>query len=342
MFLYEMLKTPSVSGYEEELQRKVIAYMEPVCDQIEKDATGNVISICNPNAKMKVLLCGHIDEIGFVVTNIQSDGMLKVAAAGGVRAGQYIGTQVQIINQNGIVNGVVVTNASLLKKESISVDDLTIDIGATSKEEALQYVQVGDSVCAATDVKELVHDRLAARAMDDRVGAYIVLEAIRKAKAMGCERGMYGATTVGEETSMRGAYFAAHKVKPDCAIIVDVTFASDYTGVTADTTGDISLDGGPVLCHSSLCNKKMNAMLLEAANQLQIQVQWEVATGRTGTDGDVVHVSNEGVPIALVSIPLRYMHSSIETLSKKDVQECIDLIAQFLCNLEENSTFINL
>lgn len=341
-FLYEMLKTPSVSGYEEALQRKVIHYMEDVCDEIRTDATGNVVSILNPDAKMKVLLCGHIDEIGFVITNIHSDGMIKVAKAGGVRAVLYLGTHVQIMNEKGIVNGVVVTNASLCKNPNVTDQDLIIDIGAASREEALKYVSVGDSVCAATDVKELVHDRVAARAMDDRIGAFIVLEALRKAKELGCKCGVYSATTVGEETSMRGAYFASQMVKPDCAVIVDVTYASDYPGVDGDATGEILLDCGAVLCHSSLNNKKMNHKLVECANKLGYEVQWEVAPGRAGTDGDRVHFTNDGVPIALVSIPLRYMHSSIETLSMKDVKEIIDLLAQFLCEMNENFSFCNI
>ena len=334
-FLEEMLDTCSVSGHDIELQKKVIDYMKDVSDEIMTDMTGNVIQVLNPHSPLKVLLCGHIDEIGFIVTSVQSDGSLKVTNAGGVRAVLYLGTHVQIKTKNGIVHGVVIVNSSLMKKTDLTCEDLTIDIGASSKEEALRYVDVGDCVCASTSYQYLIHDRMAARAMDDRIGAFIVLEAIRQAKEKGCKIGAYGATTVGEETSMRGAFWASQKVKPTCAIAIDVTYTSDYEGVSASATGEVALGKGPVLCHSSIVNKKMNEILETCAKKLNIHLQYEIASGRTGTDADNIHFTNDGVPVALVSIPLRYMHSSIETLSLKDVQEIIDLLAEFLCAFDE-------
>lgn len=330
-FLNEMLKTMSVSGHEEELQRKVIREMKSYADEIVSDATGNVISVLNPQSDTKVLLCGHIDEIGFIVTSISHDGSLKVTNAGGVRAVLYLGTQVQIKTKTGIINGVVITNSSLTKRSDLSCTDLTIDIGASSKAEAEKLVSVGDPVCAKTDVLPLLNDRLAARAMDDRIGAFIVTQALIKAKEKGCTNGVYAATTVGEETSMRGAYWASVKTKPTCAIAVDVTYTSDYSGVDGTATGEICLGKGPVLCHSSIVSKKMNALLEKCAENLNLPLQYEIAPGRTGTDADKVHFTNEGVPTALVSIPLRYMHSSIETLDMKDVEQIIDLLAEFLC-----------
>ncbi len=329
-FLENMLETCSVSGHEEELQRKVIDYMSDF--DILTDATGNVISILNPESDVKVLLCGHIDEIGFLVKSIDSSGMIHVINAGGVRAGQYLGTHVQIKTSSGMVNGVVVTNSGLLKNKDLSCEDLIIDIGASNKEEA-SIVSVGDPICASTGVKYLLGDKMAARAMDDRIGAFIVLEALKKAKERGCKIGAYAATTVGEETTMRGAYWASQKVKPTCAIAVDVTFTNDYPG--AYSSGDVSLGKGGVLCHSSIVNKKLNNMLKECAERLNLPLQYEISAGRTGTDADNIHFTNDGVPVALVSIPLRYMHSSIETLSLKDVQEIIDLLCEFLCTFDK-------
>ena len=339
-FLETMIETCSVSGHEEKLQRKVIEYMKPVCDEILSDCTGNVISVLNPESDVKVLLCGHIDEIGFIVKSIESNGMIKVLNAGGVRCGQYLGTHVEIHNTNGIVNGVVVTNSSLLKNKDLSADDLIIDIGATSKEDAMKVVSVGDPICASTDFKYLLNNRVAARAFDNRIGAFIVLEALKKAKDKGCKIGVYSATTVGEETTMRGAYWTSQKVNPTAAIAVDVTFTNDYAG--AYSSGDVSLDKGPVLCYSSIVNKKLNEILKECASNLNIDLQYEVTAGSTGTDADKVHFTNDGVPVALVSIPLRYMHSSIETLSLKDVEQIIDLLAEFLCkfNNEELNPLI--
>ncbi len=330
-YLETILKTMSVSGHEEELQKKVICHMKEYADEIVTDVTGNVISVLNPESDSKVLLCGHIDEIGFIVTNIQPDGSLKVTNAGGVRAVLYLGSQVQIKTKTGIINGVVITNSSLTKRNDLGCSDLTIDIGASNKEEALAVVSIGDPVCAKTDVLPLMNDRLAARAMDDRIGAFIVTEALIRAKEKGCTAGVYSATTVGEETTMRGAHWSAAKVKPNCAIAVDVTYTSDYEGVDANSTGEICLGKGPVLCHSSIVSKKMNHLLEECALDLNIPLQYEIAPGRTGTDADKVHFANDGIPTALVSIPLRYMHSSIETLDMKDVEQIIELLSEFVC-----------
>lgn len=334
-YLETILKTMSVSGHEEELQKKVMGYMKGYADDIMTDATGNVISVLNPQSDSKVLLSGHIDEIGFIVTSIQPDGSLKVTNAGGVRAVLYLGTQVQIKTKSGIINGVVITNSSLTKRNDLACTDLTIDIGAADKEEAAAVVSVGDPVCAKTDILPLMNDRLAARAMDDRIGAFIVTEALIRAKEKGCQTGVYAATTVGEETTLRGAYWSAAKVQPTCAIAVDVTYTSDYDGVNSVSTGEICLGKGPVLCHSSIVSKKMNQLLQECAEDLQIPLQYEIAPGRTGTDADKIHFTNDGVPTALVSIPLRYMHSSVETLDMKDVEQIIELLAEFLCRFNK-------
>lgn len=333
--LEEMLMTMSVSGHEEELQRKVIGWMKEEADQCLTDATGNVISVLNPDSPVKILLCGHIDEIGLIVTKIQSDGFLRVTAAGGVRAPLYLGTHVQINTKKGLIPGVVVTSSVLLKKTDLDCSDLVIDIGASNREEAMQVVSVGDSVCAATDFKYLLNDKMAARAMDNRIGAFIVLEVLKKAKEKGCTNGVYAATTVGEETTMRGAKWATQKVKPTCAVAVDVTYTYDYEGMNSSSLGEAALSKGPVLCHSSIVSKKMNDLLVECANRLGIELQWEICSGRTHTDADQIHFSNDGVPVALVSIPLRYMHSSIETLSLSDVENIIDLLAELVCEYTE-------
>ncbi len=335
-FLKDMLKTPSVSGYETQLQKKVLAHMRPYADKQHTDATGNVISIMNEESKLRILLCGHVDEIGFIVTNVTAEGMLKVTKAGGIHPVLYLGTHVRIISAKGNIAGVVITTSDLEKRGQLPVDALTIDIGASSREEALQHVAVGDSVCAATDSEELLNERFCGRALDDRIGAFIIMEAFQKAKEKKCRNGVYCATTVGEETTMRGAYSAAVYAKPTCAVIVDVTFTSDYPGVDGNVTGEVSLDKGPVLCKSSLVNDRLNERLLKLSEELHIPVQWEIAAGKAGTDGDMVYFTNMGVPIVLISIPLRYMHSSVETASYRDMQQCINLLSEFLCTLEED------
>ncbi len=337
-FFKSLLECPSVSGHEEMIQGKVKQYMSDVVDEFKIDNSGSLTSIINKESGFKVLLCGHIDEIGFYVNRIYPDGTIGVVKSGGVRPVLYLGTHVQIIGDT-IVDGVVMTNSSIESKEKVVCSDLRIDIGCDCKEEAEKLVSTGSSVCASTSWKELQNERIAARAIDDRGGAFIILEAVRRAKEKGCNIGMYATTTTGEETTRRGAFHAATNHKPDCAIIVDVTFATDYLGARDGENGDVSLGKGAVLCHSSTVNKNMNQKMEEIAKQHQISYQWEVYPSFTYTDGDTVFLSNQGVPVCLVSLPLRYMHSSIEMADYKDIEACIELISNFLCEINENTKF---
>ena len=332
-FLFEMLDTMSVSGHEIDLQKKVIKEMTPYAHEIRTDLTGNVISVLNPDADFKVLLAGHIDEIGLIVTHIRSDGLLKVAKAGGIRPGVYPGHQV-IIGQKRIP-GVVILNDDM--KGDIKDKDLYIDIGAKDAEDARKYVEEGDPVHLNTYHLPLQNDYLCARAIDDRGGAFIVLEALKKAREMGCKIGVYAATTVGEETTMRGAYWAASKVKPNIAIAVDVTYAQDYPGTDPAESGPVKLGGGPVICNSSIANKKVNDLLKACARENDIPYQIESFLGRTGTDADKMHQSGEGVVTALVSLPLRYMHSPSEVCHIRDIEHAINLLATFLCTVNPDT-----
>lgn len=338
-FLYEMLKTASVSGHEIALQKKVIQHMNKHCDEILTDATGDVICALNPQAKPRVLLCGHIDEIGFLVTHITENGMLKVTKAGGIHPILYLGTHVQVICASKILPGVVVTNSELENKEQVKAEDLFIDLGFDSREACEKVVSIGDPVCAATDIVELAEGKLAGRALDDRIGAFIIMEALKKAKEKQAACAIFAAATCGEETTMRGAYHTACRVQPDCALIVDVTFASDYPGVNADASGMVELGKGAVLCSNSMINKPLNKALATIARECQLDVQWEVFAGKAGTDGDVVHFTNGGVPVALISIPLRYMHSSIETACYRDLETIIELISEFLVRFDASFSF---
>ncbi len=335
-FLYEMLQTGSVSGNEVPLQKKCIEFMKDVADRVMTDETGDVTHVINPSSPIKIMFSGHIDEIGLMVTHILENGMLKVASVGGIRTSMYLGHKVRIYTKKGILYGAVLCNSSLIKNKELSASDLTIDIGASSKEEAMNVVELGDTMTIDEDVRELLNDCITARAMDNRIGAFIVLEALRRAKEKGCQIGLYSTTSCGEETSMRGAYWASSRIEPTCAIAVDVTFATDYAGTDPAETGDVKIGRGPVLCNSTIVNKKMNEILKEAASSLNMNVQIEAAVGRTGTDADKIHFSNKGVPTALVSIPLRYMHCHDEVGSLRDINDCIELLAEFAMRMNEN------
>lgn len=339
-FLFEMLKTPSVSGNEEALGKKIYEYMKDKAHEVKTDEIGDVVAVLNPDSKMKVLLSGHGDEIGLMVTAVTDTGMLKVTKIGGIYASCYLGHKVRVLTENGVLYGAVVTTRDLGKKADLKETDLIIDIGAASKEEALSHVALGDCVIFDTDYRTLLNSTITGRALDDRTGAFIVMEALIRAREKGCGIGVYSAMTVGEETTKNGAWFVSERVEPVIAIAVDVTYTSDYPGTDMGETGDIKLGGGPVLCNCPAVHKVINSRLRDAAKSVGINIQTEAALGLTYTDGDRIHQSCKGVPYALVSIPLRYMHTPAETGSLEDIENCIELIAQFLCELKEDTSFL--
>ena len=248
----------------------------------------------------------------------------------------YLGQPMQIIHAGKKVCGVGALNEDALDREKVTDADLLIDIGASSRAEAAEAVSPGDSVCADVPVRELLNDRLTCRALDDKAGAFVILEAARLAAERGAKCGVYACTTAGEETTGRGAYLAAAAIRPACAVVVDVTWASDGPDGKPGTSGEIGLGGGPVLCLSGQVNKAMNRLFEAVAREKDIPLQYEVAGGRTFTDGDTALNTGAGVPVALVSIPLRYMHSSAEVACWRDLEQCAELIAGFLCRMDED------
>ena len=333
--LLQMLSTPSVSGRETTLGKTLYDYAGTFAHQVRTDEIGDVIAVLNPESPLRVLLSGHMDEIGLMVTAVTEDGFLKVTRIGGIRTSTYLGHKVRVHTAQGVLYGSVAFTTDLAKKSDLHTDDLTVDIGAKDKADALAHVALGDTVTFDTDCRELLNNRICGRGMDNRTGAFIALEAVRRAAELGCKIGAYGAATAGEETTMNGAYFVASRVQPTLAIAVDVTFTSDYPGVSIATTGDVRVGGGPVLVNNPSCHRKIQDLLRKAAEKAGIPVQVEAANGRTGTDGDVIHKTGQGVPFSLVSIPLRYMHTPAELGSLTDIDQCVELLARFLCDLDE-------
>lgn len=332
-FLTDLLNQISVGGYPEKLQEVLESHMRPYADEIRTDEIGDTVCVLNPEAGTKVLLAAHADEIGLIVTNITSDGMLEVVRYGGIIPQTYPGQRVQVLTENGVIGGVVQITRDLIKKSDLAAENFLIDIGAQSREEAEKLVEPGAGIVPDTQILKLAGDRFTARALDDRLGVFIIMEALKRAKERGCGCGVYSAATVGEETVKNGARWTAERVKPDMAIIVDVTYTSDYAGTRDGDTGRVHLGKGPVLCNSPLVVKSMNKKMKQCAKDAGIAYQTEAAAGMTYTDADQIHFANEGIPTVLVSIPLRYMHSPSEVADEKDVEGCIELIAEFLMNV---------
>lgn len=335
-FLKKLLNTASVTGTEEANQLNCLEYMKDAADKQITDAAGGACSIINPEAECRILLSGHIDEIGFRVTHVDDSGIVHVQKAGGVRARHYIGAPMQIIHEGKKVDAVGVTSKDMLENKDFADKDLLLDIGARDKEDALKHVAIGDAVCADTTVHELLNENFSCRALDDKTGAFVILEAMRLAKEKGCRNGIYAHTSTGEEANGLGAFYAGAGMKPSCAVVVDVTWASDCPDTKPSDSGEIRIGGGPVICLSGMVNKPLNKMLEKIAEEKGITLQREVAGGRTWTDGDTIAFTGQGVPLVLVSIPLRYMHSSVEVGSWKDLDSCIELISELCVRLDKD------
>lgn len=336
----QLLNTPSPSGGEVAIQRIWRDEVARFADQVTTDGAGNVIAAINPDANFKVLLAGHCDEIGFMINRIDDQGFLYVEKLGGISPKPAIGMKVTILGSEGELTGVIGANAEHHGgvKDDLSIEDLYIDCGAQSKDDLKERVRIGDLVVYKRRPEYLENNRLSARGLDNRTGAFIVAEVLRRLAEDRPSVGVYAASTVNEETNMGGAYFAAASVQPTFAIACDVTFATDYPSVDSSKHGDVRLDGGPVLAKGAPINNKVNALLERAAKREAISVQYELTPRMTGTDADRMRLTGAGVPVALVSLPLRYMHSPVELISLHDIEQEIQLIVSLIKDLTGNES----
>lgn len=333
-FLLELLNTPSPSGYEMEIQKKWLHYVKPYVHNVSTDAAGNAIAALNQDADFKVMLAGHCDEIGFLVRRIDERGFIYVEKLGGISHKPAIGMKVQILGKKP-VTGVIGVNAEHHGgvKDEFKFHDLFIDIGAKSKREASEYVAIGDVAVYNREPELLLNDRVSGRGLDNRTGAFIVAEVMKRLSEYSLSVGVYGVSTVNEETNMGGAYFAGANIEPTMAIALDVTFATDYPSVDRAKHGEVDIDKGPVLAKGAPINRKINELLEKSAERLNISLQYELTPRRTGTDADQIRLTGKGVPVALVSLPLRYMHSPVETVSLRDIDEEISLLVDMIVHL---------
>jgi len=330
-FLHEILNTPSPSGEEFTLQRRWRDYIGEYADRVEADNAGNVYAHLNPESKFKVLLAAHCDEIGFMVRKIDDKGYLYLEKVGGISPKPALGMKVRI----GDTRGVVGVNAEHHggDKGELTFDKIYVDCGFRDKEHALENVRVGDMGVYDIEAFNMTDNKIASKALDNKSGVFIMTEVLKRLSQEKLRIGVVGVSTVNEETNMGGAYFAASKIKPNMALALDVTFSGDYPK-SADL--EIFLGKGPVLAKGAPINKKILKHLESTAESLEMDVQWELTPRNTGTDGDAIRKTGAGVPIGLISLPLRYMHAPYEVCSMKDIEGEIELITQALLALEED------
>jgi putative aminopeptidase FrvX len=301
---------------------------------LSTDGLGSSIARIGDGAPLLAVV-GHIDEIGLTITHIDEKGFLYFAPIGGWDAQVLVAQRVEVRGRNGVVPGVVGRKPIHLlepdaRKKAAELKGLHIDVGAAGREEASELVRIGDPVVIAAEPAPLAGSRLASRAMDNRLGAYVALEALRRVHERGKMSGSFAAiAAVQEEIGLYGARTAAFEVRPDLAVAIDVTHATDAPGVDEKEQGSQPLGSGPSIGRGSTLSPKVFELLVEAAEEAGID-HTIAASGRgTSTDADAIQISRSGVPTGLVSIPLRYMHSPVELVDLDDVEATVELIAAF-------------
>ena len=333
-FLKRLLDTPGPSGFESAPARvwrdEARAFAE-----VSNDVAGNSLAVVSPNGAPTIMLAGHIDEIGLIITYIDDDGYCYIAGIGGWDPQVLAGQRIRIMGRNGDVFGVIgkkpihVIKAEDRKKAS-QMTDLWIDIGATSRENAEERVSVGDAGVIDSRTIDFPNGRIVSRSIDDRIGAFIVLEGLRRyAEQPGAARVVAVATTQ-EEIAHHGggARVSATRIGPEMALVVDVTHATDYPTAEKKEQGDHRIGGGPVLTRGSIISPVVFTLLRDAAMRLSIPYTVHAAGGESWTDADAIHVAREGIATGLLSIPNRYMHSPNELVSLEDLDRAAALIAE--------------
>ena len=336
-FLKRFADTPSASGYEQPAQRIWREYVSPHVDRVECDVMGNTWGVVEGADRPRVMLAGHADEVGLMVSYIDDDGFLYFATIGGIDSHLMPGKRVFVHGSKGPVAGVIGRKPiHLLESDErgkvAKVKDLCIDLGALNRAEAEKIAAVGDSVTFADTLERLQSDRVMGRGLDDKVGSMVVAEVLRRvaAKKSKLACGVYGVSTVQEEVGLRGARTCSYGIDPQVGICVEVTFATDHPGADKKTVGDIRLGGGPTINRGPNINPMVFEMLRRTAQKKKIPFQVEAAPRATGTDANVMQLNRAGVATGLVTVPLRYMHTSAEVISLEDVERAAALLTEFL------------
>lgn len=346
-FLKAIVNAPSPSGYEEPAAKVYRDYTEAFADEVKTDNVGNVIAVLNPAAKTKVMLAGHMDEIGFQVHFISEKGLLYFRPIGGHDRTIPLGQRVWIHGENGRVPGTLgrkpVHLLDAKERDTLpELHDMWIDIGAASKDEALEHVALGDCITYQWEFQELLGGRACARGFDNKMGAMIVGEALRLLKEEGGLHpgvGVYATATVQEEIGLRGARTSAYGIDAVTGLAVDVNFAIDHPGVSKERYGDSEIGKGPTVSRGANTNPIVYRLLRKAAEKAGIPVQIDPEPAGTGTDANAMQLNRAGMATGLVGVAIRYMHTPGELLSLKDVELCAALMAAYCREVTPETDF---
>ncbi len=344
-FLKKLLSTPGPSGNEEAAASVWRTEAEKFAE-VRGDRMGNSLATLNGGGTPKVMLSGHIDEIGLMITHIDDEGLLRFQGVGGWDPQVLVGQRVLIQTRNGEVPGVIGKKAIHLmeseeRKKVSEIKKLWIDIGAKDGGEAKEKVRVGDVGVIDQELLELPNERIASRSLDNRMGAFVVLEALRLlSEEDGLDAEVVAVASVQEEIGLYGARGAAFGLDPDAAIAVDVTHATDTPGVSKNEHGDHALGSGPVITRATNLSPIVTDGLVAAAEEEGIAYTLEADSRFTSTDADAIQFTRAGIATGLVSIPNRYMHSPNEIVALEDLENCARLIAAYVKGLRKDTNFV--
>jgi len=346
-FLEELLITPSPTGYEKEGVRVWKDYVSEFADEVVTDAYGSCAAKINMSGDVAtVMLEAHCDEIGMVVQHINEQGFVYINKLGGSDSTIARAKKVFIHNKRGRVGITGNTAIHLQDKKNgggkqPEWKEIYVDIGVSSKEEALELVQVGDPITYATDTEFLNDDLLSARAIDNRIGGYVIAEALKRiqARKKDLKVNVIALNSVQEEVGGFGARMMSYRFMPDVALVTDVTHATDTPGIDQKEHGTVELGNGPTVQHGGANHPKVVEFIEEVCEKNKIDVQHEATSVRTGTDTDSIFYQQTGIPSALLSTPLRYMHSPVELVSMNDVEKLIQIMVESVMAMRPDQTF---
>ncbi len=345
-FLYKYLNNPSPTGFESSGQKIWLDYLKPFIDDYISDTYGSVVGVINPKAKYKVVIEAHADEISWFVNHITEQGYIYVIRNGGSDHQIAPSKRVNIHTKKGIIKGIfgwpAIHVRDKAKEETPTLKNIFIDVGASSRDEVEKMgINVGTVVTFEDELMELNGKYLVGRALDNRIGGYMIAEVMRRIKENKVDLpfGLYAVNAVQEEIGLRGAEMIAHRIGPDLAIITDVTHDTDSPMYDKLTSGDISCGKGPAVCYGPAVHNNVLDMIIEVAEKNTIPFQRRAASRSTGTDTDAFAYSNEGVASALISIPLKYMHTTVEMCAKEDLESTIDLIYKTVIQVKDGQDF---
>ena len=347
-FLFEYLNNSSPTGYEHSGQKIWLDYLKPYINTWKSDHYGTVYGIINPEKDFRVIIEAHADEIGWRVNYINEKGLIYVIKNGGsdhmIAPSKRVNIQTE---ESGVIKGVfgwpaIHTRNNKENNKHPEIDNIFIDVGAASKEEVLKMgINIGNPITFVDELENLNGKYYVGRALDNRIGGFCIAEVARKLSENKIDLpfGLYIVNSVQEEVGLRGAQMITETIKPNAAIITDVSHDTTTPMIDKNTHGEIECGKGPELTYAPSVHNKLLNIVLNAAKTNNIPFQRSASSRSTGTDTDVFAYSNGGVPSALISLPLRYMHTTVEMAHKEDIEHVINLIYFTLLNIDPTMNF---